>query len=216
MTEQRRQHRRVSLGYAGYVMSMDHVLITKCRVADVSRSGMKIRLEYAEDAPDKFILLLTGPRAGVTRLCKVVRREQGAVGVVYDHTVVPEVVQKTSGKSHAARRLAHVPTIEEHTESPALAPSGDDDGISFPSCAAINLSLADFRLLRRIAQFGANFGKLPLKYKFAPETVIALVNKGLVEMGPSGWPGVPAYRVTAMGTRTLHDWKPSQDAFAST
>lgn len=153
MAVQRRQHRRVSLGYPAYMMSVDHVLVTKCRVEDVSKSGMKITLEYPEDAPAEFILLLTGPRGGVTRLCKVVRRDETSVGVVYDHTVVPEVVQKTSRTSCADRRFANGGLLEE-----PLVVSTTDSSEGAPPVgsqpSSVSLSLADVRLLRRIAHFG--------------------------------------------------------------
>lgn len=210
MTNQKRKDRRRSLGYPAHIMSVDHVLFAKCRVEDVSNSGMKITVDYAEDAPNEFILLLSGPRGGgVTRLCRVVRREPGVLGVIAEKKIVADTAQKVKkGYRILQKKYISDNPDSENRDNTIDSPLHSDDIDALPPID-YTLSLAEYRLLRRIGQFGAHYGKLPLKFKYDNHGVVALVSRGLVEKGPSGWPGVPAYRITAAGGHALRDWTPN-------
>lgn len=52
-------------------------------IIDISDSGAQVELFDTQGLPDKFSLLVGGP-AGVKRLCQVVWRSQGRVGVTFE------------------------------------------------------------------------------------------------------------------------------------
>jgi hypothetical protein len=105
MSQQKRSSRRRTLSYPAHIMSVDHVLVSKCRVQDISDQGMKIVVEFPEVVPDEFILLFTGPRGGVMRVCKIVRRTDDGVGVTYDREVYTEAVKTVGQLSAVSKRL---------------------------------------------------------------------------------------------------------------
>jgi hypothetical protein len=67
-------------------------------------------------------------------------------------------------------------------------------------------SLDDYRIMRMIGQSGSDFAKLPLRFKFNREPLERLQMRGLIERGESGWPGVPGYRLSKLGSKALQDW----------
>jgi hypothetical protein len=105
MSTQKRKSRRRTLGYPAHIMSVDHVLVAKCRVEDISDNGMKITVEFPEAVPEEFILLFTGPRGGVTRVCRIVRRADDGIGVTYDREELVEAVKSVRQLSALSKRL---------------------------------------------------------------------------------------------------------------
>ena len=81
-----------------------------------------------------------------------------------------------------------------------------DDIIAFAPVRRAPLTLDDYRLLRLIARSGEALGRLPLRYTLRSAPVDALLVRGLVECGDSGWPNVIGFRITLDGQRALATW----------
>lgn len=78
-----------------------------------------------------------------------------------------------------------------------------------------NLSLHQIRILKIIARGQGQFVKLPLKFKFDHKLVDEMVTAGILKRGESGWPGVPAYKVTPKGSDAQRAWLSSQATSAA-
>lgn len=74
----------------------------------------------------------------------------------------------------------------------------------------LRMSIHHMRVLTIIARGHGQFVKLPLRFKFDHQLVDELVVAGIIERGDSGWPGVPAYRLTPVGNDAKASWLSSQ------
>lgn len=77
------------------------------------------------------------------------------------------------------------------------------------------LSIHHVRVLKLVARGHGQLVKLPLKFKFDHRLVDEMVQAGILTKGDSGWPGVPAYRLTAKGSEAEKAWLTSQVAGAT-
>ncbi len=84
-------------------MSLDSVLVGRCFIQDISDDGMLITVD-PEIVPEQFILLFTGPRGGVTRICKIARKTATGVGVIYEQLEPTEPVRSVKQLSALAER----------------------------------------------------------------------------------------------------------------
>lgn len=80
------------------------------------------------------------------------------------------------------------------------------DDLAFAADEGGILTLEDHRLLRLVAKAHGAFVKLPLRYKFDHSIPDRLSERGLIQRGESGWPGVPGYRITDAGLEALKAW----------
>lgn len=77
------------------------------------------------------------------------------------------------------------------------------------------VSIDHYRVLKLLARGHGQLVKLPLRFKYDHQLLDDLMAVGLVERGQSGWPGVPAYRLTALGTTAQQTWLAGQSVAAS-
>jgi len=75
MTTENRRYPRREANRLALIMSP-----TRCTLADISGGGARLLVEHPESLPDEFVLEL---RVGLSRWCRVVRREPGQVGVQF-------------------------------------------------------------------------------------------------------------------------------------
>ena len=82
MSEERRQHVRELVDYPCWIAAEDGKPFIEARVANISTGGAMVRFRKHVQLPDNFALYMT--REGkVGRLCKVIWRSPGAIGVTF-------------------------------------------------------------------------------------------------------------------------------------
>ena len=94
MTTEHRTSPRRYVRQCGVICNSDGAIVSKCMMADVSATGAKLILQGPTEVPDEFILVLSST-GKVRRHCKVVRRSETVIGVIFVFTS-PVTAQGTS------------------------------------------------------------------------------------------------------------------------
>jgi hypothetical protein len=93
-----RKHRRVELSYVARVMSLEAEMICDCALVDVSQGGARIAVLAADMVPDEFLLAFSA-KSDVSRRCRVVRRMDDEVGVIFLKAADSAAAMRTARRS---------------------------------------------------------------------------------------------------------------------
>ena len=89
LKDNRRAPRR-PMRYTAWI-TVDGKEMHGCALADISDTGARIDVENAADLPDQFFLLLSRRHNAATprRICRVVWRKPGQLGVRFERRFIP-------------------------------------------------------------------------------------------------------------------------------
>ena len=89
LKDNRRAPRR-PMRYTAWI-TVDGKEMHGCALADISDTGARIDIEGAEKMPEQFFLLLSRRHNAATprRICRVVWRKPGQLGVTFERRFVP-------------------------------------------------------------------------------------------------------------------------------
>lgn len=82
MQREKRKSRRRAMRYAARLV-IGETIVRNCRIADISQTGARIRIDGARDLPDVFTLLLS-TTGDSYRNCHAVWRTDNEVGVRFE------------------------------------------------------------------------------------------------------------------------------------
>lgn len=102
MKDKRRAVRRAMRYTAWLTLEGDE--LHGCALSDISETGARIAIEDSDRVPDRFMLLLSGNGAA-RRVCKVVWRQPGQIGVTFERHLPADI------------RATLVPAMDADTES---------------------------------------------------------------------------------------------------
>ena len=111
MLQDKRKARRRLMRYTAWI-ALSPGKFHGCVLSDISETGARIDVENSKIIPDRFPLFLS-KNGGARRVCKVAWRKPKQIGVAF------------STRLAAADRAKLVPTTDDQTASPPLAPDAE-------------------------------------------------------------------------------------------
>jgi hypothetical protein len=82
MSGEKRKNQRQTLKYPAKIDTGNSEELVNCLLTDVSTSGVRVAVEFPDQVPEYFALLLA-PEQTVMRRCKVIWREGSMIGAEF-------------------------------------------------------------------------------------------------------------------------------------
>ena len=117
MRNDKRKSRRRPIRYSAW-MALENDKLHGCVLSDVSDTGARLDVDDSEAVPEHFMLLLSGT-GSARRSCRVVWRQPGQIGVVFERRLSDHAAVASAAKADAAEA--------------SLAPKADADAAAAKS-----------------------------------------------------------------------------------